>query len=193
MNAAEEKRKDVREMIRQSSFLLLLLGEENYMEPLCEIIKSIKEASDKVCYVCLSRPYDDILADLKNRGFDTKPFVFIDVLSNHYRKPEPRRNCIFLDPPGDLDALKKAIEGAVEKEKCGILLFDTISALLIYQEEFPILEFTNSLKAGHNIKKAKKVYVVLKDGGFAEKENSELISDLKMFAEKTVDFECDIS
>ncbi len=117
---------------------------------------------------------------------DTQPFFFIDVLSSHYGKPEPQKNCIFLESPKDLDAIRSAIEHAIERNKCTVLLFDTLSNLLVYQENFPILKFAHSLtlEKGQDVI---KLFLIMKDNPVLEKESKELISDLSMLADKTVD------
>ncbi len=184
-----ESEENMQKIINQNDFLLLLLSEEQYMSRLYKIIKSIKGRDNKICYVCLNKPCDDIIADFKENGIDTGSFFFIDVLSSHYGTPKPRKNCVFLDSPGNLEAIKKAIETTLNKENCGILLFDTISTLLIYQEKFPILTFTHSLKAEKRKDNIKKVYIVLKKGDAPEKESTDLINDLEMFADRTVDMD----
>jgi hypothetical protein len=168
-------------------FLLILLSEEQYVGRLYDLVNSVRKSGSKICYVCVSRPYKDVIADLKSGKMDTDFFFFIDVLSSHYGKPEPRRGCIFLDSPKDLGAIRSAIERAIEKNNCTVLLFDTLSNLLIYQESFPILKFAHSLtvEKGENVI---KMFLIMKENPSLEKENKELISDLKMFADKTVDF-----
>lgn len=174
------------EDVSESKFLLIVLSEEQYMKQIYEIVMSIKQTKNKVCYVCISKPYGDVVEDLKKNGIDTKAFVFIDVLSSHYEKPRPIKNCIFLDSP-DLDSIKRAIDGAIAQEACSVLLFDTLSAMLIYQESFPVLRFAHSMTMGKNQENVKKVFLVLKKGNGIEKENASLISDLKMFADKTLE------
>lgn len=178
---------DVIREITQKRFVLVLLNEAQYINQLHKITLSVEKSKNKICYVCLSRPYKDVLNDLKKNNIDTKIFFFIDVLSSHYEKTSPHKNCIFLDSPNNLKLIKQAVEKAVEKEKCSVLLFDTISALLIYQESFSILQFTHSLTIENRKKKIKKIFIALKEDNIPENENREFINDLRMFADKTVE------
>ena len=107
-------------------------------------------------------------------------------MSSHYEKPKPKSNCIFLDSP-NLKSIKEAIAKAIEKENCSVLLFDTISALFIYQGSFNILRFTHSLMVEEREENVKKVFIVLKKGIVPEEENVKLIKDLEMFVDKTLD------
>jgi len=175
------------EEITQNRFLLILLSEKQYMDQLYEIVKSVEKSKNKICYICLSKPYKDVVDDLKRNKINTNFFFFIDVLSSHYEKLQPKRNCVFLGSPKNLESIKQTIEKVIEREKCSVLLFDTISALLIYQESFPILKFTHSLTVGKKEENVKKIYLVLKKDSIPEEENKKLIDDLKMFADKTLD------
>jgi archaellum biogenesis ATPase FlaH len=173
--------------IIQNRFVLVLLNEKQYMDRLNKIVESVERSKNKICYICLSRPYKDVLSELKKNKINTKSFFFIDVLSSHYGKLSPRKNCIFLDSPDDLKSIKKAIGAAIKKGKCSVILFDTISALLIYQENFSILKFTHSLTTESKKENVKKIFIALKDNSVLYRENKELLNDLRMFADKTVD------
>jgi hypothetical protein len=131
----------------------------------------------------LSKTYLDVVEELTKEKIDIKFFFFVDVLSSHYAKPDPSENCIFVDSPDNLVAIKDAIESAIEKENCSVLLFDTFSSLLIYQPSFPLLRFTHQLGE----KNAIKIFIALKKDSVPEKDNTQLINDLKMFADKTID------
>lgn len=173
--------------VNRNRFVLVLLNEEQYISHLHKIVQSVEKRKNKICYVCLSRPYKDILSDLKKNNIDINLFFFVDTLSSYYERPKITTNCIFLESPANLGSIKKAVEKAIEKEKCNILLIDTISALLVYEGNFSILKFTNSLATEEKEKKVEKFFIALKKNNIPEKENKELLKDLKMFADKTVE------
>ena len=177
---------DIFEEIEQNKFVLVLLNEAEYLEQLGKIVKLVEKAEKKICYVCLSRPYKNVMDDLKENSIDIKPFFFVDVLSSHYGKPPEKRNCIFVESPKSLEKIRDAIRKIVEKQRCSVLLFDTISALLIYQESFSILHFTNSL-FDYKKENVKKIFIALKNNDILGGENTKLVDDLKMFADKTLE------
>jgi hypothetical protein len=179
---------DIVREIESNKFLLLLIGEKEYKARLEEIIKSVGKTNGKICYVCLSKPHNYVIKDLGYMGIDSKNFFFIDVLSSHYGKPKPVKNCIFVSAPTELTAIRMAIKTAMEKWKCTVLLFDTVSALLIYQESFSIVRFTHNLMTGSEQEKTKKVFIMLKGDSVPSEENQNLVKDLTMFADKTLDF-----
>lgn len=179
---------DLIQEIAKSKFLLILLEEKEYAARLQEIIKSVEKTKTKVCYVCLSKPYTDVMEDLRKQDLNVRDFFFIDVLSSHYMEQEPADNCIFVSAPTDLAAVRAAIMKAVDEKKCSVILFDTISTLLVYQETSSILKFTHSILADDKQEYAKKLFIVLKNGTIPGKENKTLLKDLSMFADKTLHF-----
>lgn len=174
--------------IVENRFLLILMEEEEYLIKLEGIIKSAERTKTKICYVCLSKPYVDVLEDLRKRNLDISQFFFIDTLSSHYKKPEKADNCVFVSNPSDLEDIKKAIKKIVEKKGCSVVLFDTISTLLIYQETSSIVRFTHNLISEREHEKTKKLFIVLKEEGIPSEENQRLVKDLGMFADKTIEF-----
>jgi hypothetical protein len=180
---------DILKEITQNRFLLILLEEKEYVSKLLEIIKSVQKTKTKVCYVCLSKPYADVVEDLKEQGIDTGNFFFIDTLSSYYGKPMPSENCIFVTKPNDLAGISIAVRKAVERNQCIVILFDTISTLLIYEESFPIVKFTHSLLSEEEKTGTTKLFIVLKGDSVSKEESQRLVKDLAMFADKTLEFE----
>lgn len=172
------------EDIIKTKFLLVLLDESRYIDKLAEMFKSM-EKDNRICYLCLSKTYDDIVKDLRKKGINTKKFFFIDVLGSHYGKRKSTNECLFLQSPTELADIETAIKRAVKEKKCSVILFDTISAMLIYQETSSIVKFTHNLITSKEQENAKKIFIVLKDDILKE-DNEMLTKDLTMFADKTI-------
>jgi hypothetical protein len=128
------------------------------------------------------------MEDISKQKLNVNDFFFIDVLSSHYKEQDPVDNCIFISAPTNLTAIRAAIMKAVDEKKCSVILFDTISTLLVYQETSSIVKFTHYLLADEKQEYAKKLFIVLKGGTIPSKENKTLLKDLTMFADKTLDF-----
>lgn len=169
--------------LTENEFLLMLIDEEQYMKQLSEIIKAVEKSHTMICYVCLNKPYEDVIRDLGSKQIDTKRFFFIDVLTSHYKKPAKVENCIFLSSPSNLENLRSAIKDAMTKG-CSAIIMDTISTLLIYQEASNIVKFTHSILT-EGKKSVKKLFIVLKEEPVME-ESKALIDDLNMFADKKI-------
>jgi hypothetical protein len=178
----------IREMT-ENEFLLMLINEEQYIEQLEKIVKAVEKSHTKICYVCLNKSYQDITKELKARKIDTSRFLFIDVLTSHYKKPEACENCIFLSSPANLDELKDAIKDAM-KVGCNAIIMDTVSTLLVYQEASSIISFTHKIMTNGN-KGVKKIFIVLKEDPLSE-ESRMLVDDLNMFADKKIEITKDL-
>lgn len=178
------------EFLTQTSgnkFVLMLLQSKNYAKTLYKAIGNLRKKSIKICYVCLSKPYTDVIEDLKNNRINYEKFIFVDVLSSLNYKLKPVKNCIFVPNPENLEKIRKAIKQAVTKYECETIIFDTISTLLIYQQSHSIVKFTHELIIDKNQETVNKIYIILKEKGIYKEESAKLINDLNLFADNVID------
>ena len=179
---------DLIKEITSSKFLLIMMEENEYVSRMEEIIKSVEKTKTKICYVCLSKPVSDVREELSKQGFSISDFFFIDVLTSHYHEPEPCKNCFFVRSPRDLASIRIAIKDAVNKKSCSVILFDTISTLLIYQQTSSVVSFAHSIMSDETKENVKKLFILLKQDTIPSDENERLMRDLGMFADKTINF-----
>ncbi|MBU4246391.1 MAG: hypothetical protein ABIF85_01540 [Nanoarchaeota archaeon] len=173
--------------IEKSKFLVFLLDEDHHIDEVVEVTKSLKNKDSKICYVCLSRTFDDVCGDFEKKGMDLKRFYFIDVLSSHYGKKKNEKNCLFLDSPTNIQEIKRTILTVLKEKKCNTLILDTISAMLVYHDARNIEQFTNDILLEEQ-NKEKIIYMAFKHNLCTlPHENEMLINDLNMFADKMID------
>ncbi|MFH0956402.1 MAG: hypothetical protein V1813_00915 [Candidatus Aenigmatarchaeota archaeon] len=179
--------KSVLSGISQDSFVLVLIDEAQYARSLEDLIRSVEKTHTHICYICMSKPYTDVMEDLSAMGTETDKFFFIDGLSSHYKIPQPVQNCIFITSPSDLEQIRLAIIEAVEKHDCSTIIFDTITTMLIYQQTSSIVHFTNMLVSEKKQENAKKLFIVLKEGASGIHGAGDLEKDLELFADRKID------
>ncbi|MCX6817399.1 MAG: hypothetical protein NTU57_00905 [Candidatus Aenigmarchaeota archaeon] len=179
---------DLIKEITSNRFLIIMMEESEYTARMEEIINGVEKTKTKICYVCLSKPVKDVKEELSKQGFNLSDFFFIDVLTSHYHDPEPCKDCFFVRSPRDLAAIRVAIKEAVEKKSCSVILFDTISTLLIYQQTSSVVSFTHSIMSDDTKENVKKLFILLKQDTIPQEENDKLMKDLGMFADKTINF-----
>lgn len=176
---------DYLEEIREDEFVVVVTDENKYSKVLYEILKKIEKTSWKICYVCLNKTYEDVKEYMKKNKINVDNIIFVDTLSSHYQMRKSTSNCVFVSSPSALDEIQENILKLVERG-CKLVLFDTISTLLIYKQPENVVRFTNNLMT--MIKKRTKgiiyIYVIIKINHILKNENRELVSDLAMFAEK---------
>jgi archaellum biogenesis ATPase FlaH len=179
---------DLFKEISENKFVLIMLTEKQYEERLMEIVKKVEKNHTKICYVCLSKPYTDVIEYIKKINLDISKFFFIDVLTSHYKKPKAVKNCIFVEDPNKLIAIHVAINKAITEKNCSVVIFDTISSLLMYEQTHDIVKFTHQLTIEKKHQDVNKVFIILKDNSLLGKYYEPLVRDVEMFVDKTIDF-----
>jgi archaellum biogenesis ATPase FlaH len=184
---------DLIQEIAKNKFLLILLEEKEYPAKLEDIIRSIERTKTKVCYVCLSSTYEDVLSWMSSAGIDSQKFYFIDTMTRYYEERVSNEKCFFVSSPSSLDEIKEVLLKAIKERGYEIVIFDAISSLLEYKDLFSILKFTHALMTEDNYAKAKKLYIVMSGDSLPEKESKKLVSDLRMFADGIVEIPASLS
>ena len=169
-----------------NKIVLVLMKENQYEKKLALVVKNLG-TENYVCYVCLSRPYTSIVSYLEERGINIGKFVFIDVLASHYQTPAPSPNCIYLKSPDKLEDIQEAISKCVQERSCKAIIFDTISSLLMYQQNFEVIKFTHQITTEEMHQDINKIFLVLKESKMLDNYSDSFIKDLQMFANKTLE------
>ena len=180
---------DFFEEISENKFTLLLLSEKQYEQRLAQMMKSIEKAHKSICYICLSKPYKDVMLSLDSGGFDVGKFFFIDVLTHHFKRQEIAQNCIFVEDPRKLMALQLAIAKAVIQKNCSAIIFDTLSSLLMYEQAHDVIQFANAMAIEEKHRSVNKVFIVVRESQPLKEYSDTFIKDVEMFADKKIEFE----
>jgi archaellum biogenesis ATPase FlaH len=168
--------------IKEKQVLLIILPKEKYSSEVINISNKISNLNNKICYVALNSPYNAIMSNLSNNNIAVDKFFFIDALTSEVQTPEPVENCIFIAAPNALTELSVAISEALNEQKCDNVIIDSLSTLLIYEEDSTIIKFSHNVITKIRVANSKAVFIVLK-----EDVSSELIKDLYMFVDKVVE------
>lgn len=177
---------DILNEINTGKFLIIVMSEDEYVHKLREIIEHVNEEKSKICYVCLSKPYNYVIESLEASGIDIKNFYFLDTMTSHYESMENTEKCEFLKSPLNLDDLGKAIAEAIVTKNCNTVLFDTISTLLIYNDSSSVIKFTHKMTCEKQHEHIKKLFIVLKEDVSTSNETG-FVNDLEMFADKKIE------
>jgi KaiC/GvpD/RAD55 family RecA-like ATPase len=162
-----------------AQIVLSIINPENYIPDIVRIIK--KNKSNGIIYVTTNKPYDHISELLKNNKIDTKKIFFVDCISKNVQEKEvSAKNCIFVESPGSLSAISIAVNEAV-KNISGkkILLFDSLSVLLIYQDAATIAKFTNFLMNKLRVLDVDAIILALESDA-----NKDVLKQIESFADK---------
>jgi archaellum biogenesis ATPase FlaH len=147
--------------------LFVSLSPMKYNDYIVEIIKDL--SGESICYVTLNKTCGSLLDIIKDKGLSPTKIFFIDGIANIAVAGKPSfKNCVTLRAPNAL----KDIELNITKDKSDIIIFDSLSTLLIYENLATIVSFVKSLIK--NVRPRKIVFIAL-DG---EKE-TKLLDSIK--------------
>lgn len=173
---------DFSDDLKNNNIILIIQSKENYHNDQIGILKTLEPLVKKVCYVCINEPYNSVISNLKKNNLPQEKFFFIDTLTRNVQEPPAVNNCIFVSAPNALTEISLSFSKALNEQKCDAALFDTISALLVYENTHSIIQFTHNIITKLRVSSGKAIFIALKDD-----LNSELVKDLYMFVDKVID------
>jgi archaellum biogenesis ATPase FlaH len=172
-------RENVKKAIEDNEIVLILLHNETYSERIKDIAKMIS-AFGKSCYVSANKPHQTMLKEFEKANIDSKNFFFIDCVSRSSEMGESK--VVHVSSPKALTEMNIAINKVLTSEKINLMVFDSLSTLLIYEDTSNVVRFAHSIISLLRMKGSKGVLISLKDD-----TKSELIKDLNMFVDKVVE------
>jgi KaiC/GvpD/RAD55 family RecA-like ATPase len=153
---------------------------ENYQKDSISILKWAVKEGKKICYVTINKPYDTLIQILKKNNIDTKKFFFVDAITKTIKEASPVDNCVFVSSPNSLTEMSIAVRAAC-KQGFDILIFDSLSALMVYEKEEGASTFLHSLVNILRVHKVKALFEVL-----SVDEGSKMMKNMQMFVDKKI-------
>ncbi len=179
----------IKRSLKEHDFLLLVFDDMNYENKILEIVSELCK-NHKICYVCSSRPYGDLVEEFKSSKIDITKFVFIDLLSTYYKDKRNTARCIFLPVLSDIATLSKTIQTLVQEKDCTVVILDSISSLLKFHSKDNLIRLAHSMSYELDFSKNKKLFFVNKDINKAVNPYVErLLQDLVLFADKKIEYQ----
>ena len=160
---------------------LHIISDKSYQSELCDMAKSVAENFDKILYLSLNKPVEKIVEILKENGIDTEKFVFVDAVHNRIGKNIAYHNLIFINSPKEFQKFNSKLLRAIDDEKAGCLIFDSLSTMLIYQDESTVTRFAHDLISRLVMNKYNGEITCL-----SEDVNSSVVKDIAMFVDKVI-------
>ncbi len=164
--------------VGEGKILMLSVGSGIYRNATQEVLDFSKKF-EKTCYVTLNDPYDIIKGKL---GEDVSRVCFIDAVSSTVKTPASDPNAIFVSSPRALTEISIAVKKSITDFKMNFLIFDSVSALLVYEKSVSAMKFIHNMILTLRQGKVTTVFVILK-----EDVSEEMMKDLSMFVDKIVE------
>lgn len=176
---------NVRAGIEENRVVVLIIPDEQYTQKLLGITREVVEVSNSALYVSLNRPYQTLAESFSAAGIDASKLSYVDAVTQTASKAEDSGdNVKYVSSPGALTELSLTIAKILDTKKHDFLLFDSLSTLLVYENEMVVTRFIHSLMSKLRVLNCKGVFTCLK-----RDVDSVVIKDLNMFADMILDTE----
>jgi len=164
----------------KNRIIIFLIPGKIYQFGVLSITKSVANRFNRILYISLNKTADKIIGLLKETNIDTKKFLFIEAITRKI-KPVSNRKIIYINSPKKLEKFTTEFNQILEKEKFDCIIFDSLSTMLIYQDEFSVIKFTHDLVTKLTVSHASGQLIYL-----SKDINSALVKDIAMFADNVI-------
>lgn len=166
--------------IEKEEIVVVVIRDKSYSEDLTNLIRQLAEDYSGICYVTLNKQAYLFAKNLEDKNINASKFLFIDTASKASKLKE-LENCIYISSIFALNELSIAITLTIEKRKFDIMVFDSLSTMLIYHDIMNITKFVHNLIGKLREVNCGAIFTCLE----ADAE-SPLIKDLGMLVDKIV-------
>ncbi len=165
----------------KDNIVLVITSKTSYSNCLTQLQPQVGNSFDKIGYITVNKPFNSVKKDLSDLGMETGKFIFADVITATVQAPPPVDNCIFVSSPNALTDLGLAFTSLYNEYGCEIVVFDTISTLVVYQDIGSVIKFVHNFVTKARVIGKKLVLIALKE------DSETLIKDLNMFVDSIVE------
>lgn len=171
----------ISESITDNNILLVVTFKDKYNESINTIQPEIEKSVNKIGYITINKPFNNIIDDLNKKNLNKDKFFFIDAITATVQSPPVIDNCIFVSSPSALTDLGLAFSSALTEHNCDLIFIDTISTLIVYQDIGSVTKFVHNLVTKTRVLNKKAVFLALKE------DSETLIKDLNMFVDEIIE------
>jgi archaellum biogenesis ATPase FlaH len=162
--------------------LMVVIPGDKFMAKIIEVLKSVYSENEKICYITLNKPYKSLAVTFQNNMLDPGRVYFIDAITQTIFKPDDAWNCTYVSSPRSFDELLQATKAELEDHKFDVVVLDSISTMLVYENQEKVTGMMHSLSTLVSTAGCEGVFVCL-----AEDMSNEFVKKLEMFVDKVVD------
>src|SRR3989344_5021281 len=161
---------------------LIIIPNKEYLKSIIILSKALSLQYKKVCYVSLNELHESLIKNLKDASINTNNFFFVDAITRTSQsKIQKVPNAIFVSSPDSLVELSLAISDALTKQNPDVVLFDSISTMLIYEKGATATKFLHSLIGKIKASRSAAMFTALEGDA-----NTDAVKDLGMFVDEVL-------
>lgn len=166
--------------------VIVLIPFEDFVSVMLNIIKEIyaEIGNRRICYISLNKPYKNLMLTFRGEGMDPSRFFVIDAVTKLVTpKPRESGNCYYVSSPQSVNEIYTVLSGMLEREEFGAIIFDSISTLLVYENEDVVTKFLHILITKISVTNCDAAFICLR-----EDINSRLLKELNMLVDDVKDY-----
>jgi len=169
------------EKIRDGNVVLIIIPADKLIETNTKILKRyITGKKNDVVYVTVNKPFSTLIAHFQKEKIDTSKIFIIDAISPHEVRAQ---NAVFIKSPKELTNISITTTSTLEKlKKAKILIFDSISTLMVYNKFEVVKEFIHFIS--NKMKELKVTFVMT---CIKEMTDKKTLSDLRAFVDNIIE------
>lgn len=131
--------------ITENEIILFIVTYKSYQAELVRIAKSVSKRFRRIVYISLNKPAEKIVKILKENKVDTKKILFIDGVTKSVKADAANHGIIFIHSPDNIKEFEAELDEILEKEKLECLVYDSLSAMAIYDNHTEVIKFVHDL------------------------------------------------
>ncbi|MFH0874671.1 MAG: hypothetical protein V1859_01950 [archaeon] len=168
--------------LKEKKTILVVIPNVEYQETILSLCRQLNTNYNRIAYISLNKLITPLRRTLEDNKINTEKFFFIDgITKTAIPNPPSSSNIIYVPAPNDLTKLSIAITKVLQTFDPDCLFFESMSTLLIYEEEKVISQFMYSVVNKVNAFGIRCILTCL-DG----RKEEILINDLSLVLDKIV-------
>jgi KaiC/GvpD/RAD55 family RecA-like ATPase len=174
------KTNEILSKLDKSQNTVVVCDSQHQAKMMIDLHKAVSKKFRKICMVTIHKSFSSLMNTFKENRIDTSKYCFVDCVSTEQSETNDEDQCIQISSPVALTELAIAIEKMREKHRMDMIIFDNISAMLIYNDELTVLRFLHYMMIKVRKTDTKAVYSVLQEN------RKEFMADVSLFADAVI-------
>ncbi|MBN2368744.1 hypothetical protein JXC34_07005 [Candidatus Woesearchaeota archaeon] len=173
---------DLSTELKENQILLITFQGISSEKRIMDLLIGIRTLTHKIGYVSVTKPHKQILDFLHKARFNKDEVIIVDTISVSKRQFQKEYHCIFVSSPGALTEIRVAFSSLIRERNREIVLFDSLSDLLDYQDLTTVSRFANNLISKARLEGKKLVFLLSID------KSEGLVRTMSMLVDKVITY-----
>lgn len=169
--------KKIIKKISQNQNTILIYKGQSYQYKIISIHRALSIKFNKILAITINQPATSLIKKLQQKGINTNNYHFIDCITAKSATPKESKQITYVSDPSALTEIAIIITVTCQAIKPQLMILDSISSLIMYNEDITVARFLHSIITKIRKTNTKAVYPILK------KDMKGTMLELQMFAD----------